>query len=95
MSSKEVRSTSASEHLVLVASVQGIIVTDHDIEVAATFRVPWLAVGVDDAISVNDTDIKALLTSAIWCLCILDSIYRAYCPSISAEHGLISPLISD
>ena len=95
VSSKEVGWASASELLVLVASVQGVVVSDHDVEVAATLWVPRLALCVNHTITVNDTDVKALHFITIWCLGVCDSICRAYRPSISAELRLVVPPISD
>ena len=94
LSSEEVRSSSASISLVLVALVDGIVVADDDVPEATAFRVPRLATGIDNAISVHDTDEQTATVIFIWSLGGANAVYRAGRPPISAEPSLIAPSFS-
>ena len=93
-SSEEVRSSSASISPVLVALVDGIVVADDDVPEATAFRVPRLATGIDNAISVYDTDVQTATVIFIWSLGGANAVYRADSPPISAEPSLIAPSFS-
>ena len=95
LSSEEVRLSSASVSLVLVALVDGIVVADHDVPEATAFRVPRLAIGIDNAISVDNADVQTATVIFIWCLGGANAVYGADSPPISAEPSLISPSVSD
>ena len=93
-SSKVVRSSSASISLVLVALVDGVVVADDDVPEATAFRVPRLATGIDNAVSVYDTDEQTATVILIWSLGGANAVNRADCPPISAEPSLIASSFS-
>ena len=94
-SSEEVRLSSASIFLVLVALVDGIVVADDDVPEATAFWVPRLAIGIDNTISVHDTDEQTASVILLWSLGGANAVYGADSPPIIAKSGLISPSISD
>ena len=95
VSTEESRRAPAPVNLVLEAFVEGVVVTDHDVVVAAIKCVPRLARGISHAIGVNDTDVEALTVLAVWCVDITDCTDRANRPSISGKLSLVVSLIAD
>ena len=95
LSSEEVRWSSASELLVLVAFVNGAVVTDHDVEVAAIFWVPRLAFSINMSINVHDTDEKASSLIAIRAMSGADLTCLDSSPAIFAPHGIKLIILRD